>query len=192
MTIAATDASNNCVLTIEKRGTGASSSDYYVRVLAGLTIPGYVDGQGSVARFNNPLGITLSKSGFLFVADTNNRRIRRLDLGGSVTTFSGSGLSGTQDASSPLGASFIDPYGIAAEPSGYLYVADITGRNIRRISPTGVVSTVAGTASLSGTGDGTGNTGTFTFPFGIAVGPGGDVLVTDVNRIRLLQRIITN
>ncbi len=191
-TLVATDSFNNCVLTIEKRGTGASSADYYVRVLAGLTIPGYVDGQGSVARFNSPAGISLSKSGFLFVADVNNRRIRRLDLGGSVTTFSGSGLTGTQDASSPQGASFVEPFGIAAEPSGYLYVTDLTGRNIRRLSPTGVVSTVAGTASLPGTGDGTGNTGTFTFPVGIAVGPGGDVFVTDSNRIRILQRIITN
>jgi hypothetical protein len=191
-TLVATDSFNHCVLTIEKRGTGASSADYYVRVLAGLTIPGYVDGQGSVARFNNPAGISLSKSGFLFVADQSNRRIRRLDLGGSVTTFSGSGLNGTQDASSPQGASFAEPFGIATEPSGYLYVTDLGGRNIRRLSPTGVVSTVAGTANVPGTADGTGNTGTFNFPVGIAVGPGGDVFVTDSNRIRLLQRIITN
>lgn len=193
-TIAGTDFGSHCVYTIQRRGAGTTAAHYFVSRLAGSTtgVSGFVNGNRSAARFNVPRGITRTKSGLLFVADGNNRRIRRLDLGGEVTTFAGSGASGTLDSTNPLTATFVGPVGIAAEPSGYLYVSDLTGKQVRRISPTGAVSTVAGTSMLAGTLDGTGNTGLLSQPNGLAVGPGGDLFITDQHRIRLLQRIITN
>jgi hypothetical protein len=191
-TIAVTDSNNHSIKTIEHRGTGITSADYFVRRLAGSGSQGYQDGTGSSAQFSLPVGIAFAQSGYLYVSDSLNRRIRRLDLGGVTTTFSGSGTSGTRDSLTPLGASFTFPYGIAVGPSGYLYVADLNGRQIRRISPAGIVTTVAGTAVTQGYADGTGASGTFRTPGYVAVGPSGDVYVTDEHRVRLLQRIITN
>lgn len=190
-TIAVTDANNHNIKTIEHRGPGSTSADYYVRLLAGSS-QGYLDATGDSARFFLPTGIAFAPSGYLYVSDAANRRIRRLDLGGVTTTFSGSGASGTRDSLTPLGATFRFPFGIAVGPSGYLYMADLEGRQIRRISPAGIVTTVAGTAVTQGYADGTGASGTFRTPGYVAVGPSGDVYVTDEHRMRLLQRIITN
>jgi hypothetical protein len=183
------DKNNSKIKIIELRGTGDTASDYYVRVLAGSTA-GFNDGTGSGAQFLLPAGLALTKSGDIFVTDSN--KIRRVDLAGKVTTFAGSASSGSKDSPAPLSATFGIILGIAAEPSGYLYVADSTQRQIRRIAPSGAVTTVAGNAATIGNDDGSGNTATFNGLVGLAVGPGGDVYVTDRHRVRMVQRIITN
>ena len=188
------DSSNNAVKRITKTGPGSSSANYTVSLLAGSTAGalGTTDGLGSNARFFFPSGLTVTKSGYILVTDNGNFKIRRIDSGGVVTTFSGSGVSGSQDATTPLGANFVGIIGIAADPSGYAYVGDLGSLQVRRLSPSGIATTVAGTEFTAGSADGTGNSGLFLTVWGIAVAPGGDVWVLENSRIRILQRIITN
>jgi len=113
---------------------------------------GYQDGAGDVARFNRPAGLALGADGALYVADTNNHCIRRVDLAGNVTTFAGRpDLAGHADGTRGV-ATFDRPTGLASDASGTLYVADLSG--IRMILPTGVVATIPQFA---------------TAPFGVAV-----------------------
>lgn len=193
-TIVVADFGFHALKRITKPGSGSSSSDYLVSILAGSSsgVSGSTDGTGTAARFSNPCGLTLTKSGYILVADNSNSRIRRVDSGGVTTTFSGSGAFGAVDAATPLAATFASPYGVAADDSGYAYVADLASSQVRRLSPTGVATTVAGQAFVSGAADGTGFTGTLSDPRALAVSPSGDVWVLEGTRIRLLQRIITN
>lgn len=107
----------------------------------GFSGDGYADGTGTDARFYAPNGITYS-GGFLYVADTNNHAIRKLDIAsGTVSTLAGSGTAGSADGTGP-GASFNSPRGITKNGS-YLYVADTGNNTIRRIDiSTGIVSTI--------------------------------------------------
>jgi hypothetical protein len=188
------DSAVNVIKRINKQGTGSNPSSYFVSVFAGSSVgtAGYVDAVGSVARFSSPVAMAVTKSGYVLVADNINNRIRRIDSGGVTTTFSGSGAYGATDSTTPLGATFSDVQGIAADPSGYAYICDIRACQIRRLSPTGIVTTVAGTALLSGYSDGSGNTATFNDPRAVALSPGGDLWVLEGTRIRIVQRIITN
>ena len=195
-TLLVADSDNHTIKKIEKIGLGETAENYVVSNFVGSTTGVSGDNTsalGSSARFNTPTGLAFSKSGYLYIADSNNSRIKRCDLAGLVLNFAGSGSAGTKDGFFTA-ATFDNPTGLAIEPSGYLYVSDSAANQIRRISPNSVVTTVAGTAySSSGTvEDGTGATAGIASPKGIAVAPGGDLLVTAFTRIRLLQRIITN
>lgn len=193
-TVLVSDSGFNVIKKITKQGAGTSSANYLVTVFAGSPtgVAGYLDGVGTAARISSPLGMTFTKSGFILLADNGNNRVRRIDTSGSVTTFSGSGASGATDSTAPLGATFCSIYGVAAETSGYAYLCDLSSLQVRRLSPTGIVSTVAGTAFVSGPADGSGFSGLFNDPRALAVSPGGDVWVLEGTRIRLLQRIVTN
>lgn len=195
-TLLVADSNNHAIKKIEKVGLGDSADNYVVTHFVGSTsgVSGDVStALGSSARFNTPIGLALSKSGYLYIADSNNNKIKRCDLAGLVMNFAGSGADGTKDGFLSA-ATFVNPYGLAIEPSGYLYVSDSQGHQIRRISPFSVVTTVAGIANDSNSNpeEGTGATATIGSPKGIAVAPGGDLLTTSFTRIRLLQRIITN
>lgn len=101
----------------------------------GVNDPGsFADGTGTSARFSSPWGIAIDNSGNLYVADQGNNRIRKITLGGVVTTFAGSGTQGNQNG--PLSsAQFRSPTGIAVGPGGVIYVADQGNSVIRKITP---------------------------------------------------------
>lgn len=150
-----------------------------VSTLAGLAgNTGAVDGIGNAARFLYPYGIAVDNSGTLFVADTFNHTIRRIQSGGSVTTHAG--VAGQRGSTNGLGATarFNYPFAIAADASGSLYVADSFNHSIRRIDVASNVSLLAGSGS-SGSVDGTGVMAQFTQPSGIAVDQSGNVYVAD-------------
>ncbi|HEY5095576.1 MAG TPA: hypothetical protein VII69_10700 [Candidatus Eremiobacteraceae bacterium] len=150
---------------------------------------GFADGTGTQARFNNPLGITFDAAdGALYVSDPGNERIRRVTTDGSATTFAGgsnASFSGP-NAMSRWGV----PAGIAWDPvDGSLYVVDYFFNAVRRISPQGVVSSVAGNGSI-GSYDGVFEGAEFGHPVGIAVEPiTGNLYIADFgnNLIRLIQ-----
>jgi sugar lactone lactonase YvrE len=151
-----------------------------VSTLAGAAgVSGSTDNStGSSARFNSPSGITVA-SGAIFVADTLNHTIRRVSTGGNVTTFAGTaGSSGATDGTGSA-ARFNNPRGLAADSAGNLYVADTGNHVIRKITTGGVVTTLAGSAGLSGSTDGTGAAARFSSPRGVAVDSGGNVFVAD-------------
>ncbi len=151
-----------------------------VTTLAGrLNYPGAVDGQGTAASFSSPNGIATDSSGNVFVADSGNNVIRKISPTGVVSTIAGTALnSGYFDGTGPA-ASFNYPYGITVDSNGNVYVADTGNHLIRKISPTGIVTTLAGTVLTCGANDGTGTAAKFCNPQGLAVDTNGDLFVGD-------------
>ena len=152
-----------------------------VSTLAGSS-SGYMDGTGTAAQFNNPSGVAVDSSGNVYVADRINHRIRKIDSTGVVTTLAGSTSTGDDDGTGTA-AKFNQPYGVAVDSSGHVYVADRINHRIRKISPTGVVTTLAG--SSSGYMDGTGTAAQFSWSAGVAVDSSGHVYVADSNNHRI-------
>ena len=113
-----------------------------VTTLAGNGQPGFVDGAGSAARFNGPIGVAVDKDGMVFVADTYNDRIRRITPDGIVTTVAGDGVAGDLDGAA-LASRFDTPTALAADGAGNLYVADTQNGAIRKVTRAGMVSTLA-------------------------------------------------
>jgi sugar lactone lactonase YvrE len=155
-----------------------------VTTLAGFTVSGSSDGTGSAARFWFPYGAAVDSTGNVYVGDSSNHTIRKITSGGVVTTFAGlAGSNGSTDGTGSA-ARFYEPLGTAVDSGGNVYVADRYNYIIRKITPGGVVTTLAGLAGSLGSADGTGSAARFFQPRGVAVDSGGNVYVTDVvNRI---------
>jgi sugar lactone lactonase YvrE len=152
-----------------------------VTTIAGAAgVEGTADGARDAARFNRPKGLALDENGTLYVADHDNCAIRTISPDGVVDTLAGSpGSCGSTDATGTA-ARFLAPTGIAVDASGTLYVADTGNHTIRRITATGVVTTLAGQAGTSGSSDGTGSAARFASPWGIAIGDSATIFVTDL------------
>jgi gliding motility-associated-like protein len=149
-----------------------------VVTLAGQSgISGSANGNGTAASFDSPHGIACDAVGNVYVADKDNHLIRKITPAGMVSTFAGSGLPGSTDGSA-TNASFFEPWGIAIDQNGNLYVADTKNYKIRKITPAGVVSTLAGTG-VSGVTDGPALNAQFGFPTGIAVDAAGNIYVSE-------------
>jgi len=158
-----------------------------VAVLAGDGVPGTSEGIGTRARFSEPFGIVAAPDGTIFVADAGHAHlIRRVAPDGRVSTVAG----GARGFSDGLGSSaaFSTPSGLALAPDGTLYVADTGNHAIRRITPDGSVSTLAGDGS-PGYADGPAHQARFNGPIGVAVAPDGRIFVTDTynDRIRVID-----
>jgi sugar lactone lactonase YvrE len=146
-----------------------------VTTLAGSLV-GFENGPGSQAKFYSPYGLAVDSDGNVYVGDRSNRRIRKITPAGIVSTFAGSGIDGSTDGNATT-ARFGTPYGVALDAHGNLFVADPGNHRIRKITPGGVVSTLAG--SSQGYTDGTGGNAKFDRPVGIAIDRGGNVYVSE-------------
>ena len=172
----ATDLQQSAVLSVDlSQGT--------VTTLAGGA-PGDVDGRGADARFFFPEGIA-SCGGDLFVSDSGNNKIRKIAPDGTVTTHTGSegGIS-FQDGTLAE-ARFQAPDGIACDVDGKLFVVDFGNRRIRMITPSGIVTTLAGSLP-GGIHDGDATTARFGAPGSIAVDASGVLYLGDGSRLRTL------
>lgn len=142
-----------------------------VTTLAGSGSAGAADGTGSAASFSSPEGLALDKLGNLFVADTGNATIRKITPAGVVTTFAGSaGQTGTSNGTGSA-ARFSQPCALCFDTSGNLYVADRGNHLIRKVTPAGVVTTLAGKANTAEHKDGSGSLAIFNTPRGITYDP---------------------
>jgi streptogramin lyase len=149
---------------------------------------GSADGIGSDARFSDPSGVATDTRGNVFVADTGNNTIRKITPAGVVTTLAGSeGERGSGADGTGSAARFYGPAGVSTDSAGNVYVADTGNHTIRRITPAGVVTTVAGSPGLIGSADGAGSAARFNRPRGVAIDSGGNVYVADTgnNTIRI-------
>ena len=148
---------------------------------------GSTDGPASKALFGATAGVAVDANGNLFVADDGNTEIREISASGSVTTLAGqAGSPGTVNGTGST-ARFSDPQNLAIDQAGNLYVADGMGNTIRKVTPAGVVTTLAGSGA-AGSADGTGAAAQFNDPTGVTVDLAGNVYVADFgnNTIRVV------
>lgn len=148
---------------------------------------GYAAGAGNTARFDQLNGIALDTAGNIFVADTRNHCIRKINPSGVTSVFAGSpGNSGFSDGASDV-ARFNEPIGLVMNADGNLFVADSLNHRIRMILPTGEVSTYAGFTE-SGFTDGVGTAARFKTPSGLSIGAGGELYLADRlnHRVRII------
>jgi len=151
--------------------------DRMVSTIAGSGERGFADGSGAEAQFDHPFGVAVDSSDNVYVADTNNHCIRKITPTGMVSTIAGSGTAGFADGSGAE-AQFDHPFGVAVDSSDNVYVADTNNHRIRKITPTRMVSTFAGTGT-SGFVNGIGSTAQFNTPTGVVVDSRGNVYVAD-------------
>ena len=172
------DSGRKQLLTINEKGN--------VQVFAGDGVCPFVDGKhincfknGPVeqARFAGPSSLATDPQGNIYVGDTYEPRIRKIDTNGIVTTFAGTGKPGFKDGPGTI-AQFAQPEGLAFGADGFLYVVDTLNHRIRRIAPNGEVTTVAGTGAF-GRQNGAGNLATFRSPSGIAFDSQGAIYIAD-------------
>jgi serine/threonine-protein kinase len=157
--------------------SSSSNSTSYVTTLAGSGAIGATDATGTAASFNSPAGVAVDAAGNVYVADTFNNNIRKITSAGVVTTLAGSGTVGAVDATGTA-ASFFNPFGVAVDAAGNVYVGDYNNHKIRKITSAGVVTTLAGSGTV-GAVDATGTAASFYQPAGVAVDAAGNVYVAD-------------
>jgi DNA-binding beta-propeller fold protein YncE len=165
----------------------AISRDGSVRTIAGST-RGFADGEGPAARFDTPSAIAIDAHGTLFVADTGNNAIRRIDPNGVVTTVAGDTVRGYRDGPGPS-ARFDGPVGVAIDRDGRIIVADTYNDRIRVVETEGMVRTLAG--GDPGFADGPGESARFQTPCAVAVDASGTIHVADTGNgtLRVIDRM---
>jgi sugar lactone lactonase YvrE len=163
------DMSNDAVRKI--------TPDGQVTTLAGQAgVSGTADGFGSDARFNDPFGVAVDAAGNIYVSDTGNNSIRKITPGGMVTTLAGlPGYAGNDDGSAGT-ARFWNPQGLTVDAAGNIYVADTSNNTVRKITPSGAVSTLPALIGAK-----SGGSTQLSNPGGVAVDGAGNVYIADTN-----------
>jgi uncharacterized protein (TIGR03437 family) len=166
-------ASSGLITTIAGNGTPGFAGDNDVAISANIT---------------DVHGIAVDSGGIVYIADTGNSRIRKIDAKGIITTFAGTGTPGyTGDGTDAVKSGLWFPAGLALDGSGNLYVADYGNFTVRKITSAGVISTVAGSGTWGASGDGgAANKATLAAPMSLAIDSGGNIYIGDVgnNTIR--------
>jgi len=171
-----------------------ADGDYVVRrvspigiitTVAGTGTPGFSGdgGPATAAQLTNPNAVAVTADGGFLIADSGNRRIRRVSPTGTITTVAGTGTQGSAgDGGAATAAQLNNPSGLAATPDGGFLIADWFGNRVRWVSPTGMITTVAGTGSPSVFTDGDGGPATaanLTLPYAVATTPSGGFVIAE-------------
>lgn len=175
------DAGNHRLrrLNAERVSTFAGASWDWLK---GELLDGFADGPALQARFHHPMALVVDAKGIVYVADTDHHRIRKILPDGQVVSFVGTGSAGYMDGNAAV-ARFRRPQGLALDAAGNLYVADTDNHAIRKVSPLGIVSTLAG--GTQGFQDGLASDARFNFPAGLALTPEGSLLIADTHNHRI-------
>jgi sugar lactone lactonase YvrE len=161
-----------------------------VTTFAGNGIGGYSGdgGPAASAEINNVTGLAADPAGNIYLADQSNNRVRKVGTNGVISTFAGTGVAGFSGDNGPaLLAQLNGPIGVCVAPNGTVYVNDINNRRVRAISPSGMITTVAGNGGTTSSGDGGPATAaSMILPIRCTVDPTGNLYIADqgANKIR--------
>jgi uncharacterized repeat protein (TIGR01451 family) len=175
------DSQNSVVRKVSTAGV--------IGTAAGNGTAGYAGDSGSatLAKLNFPSGVAVTASGTLYIADSDNSRVRQVTSSGTITTVAGNGAYGGSG-----NAALVNPAGVAVDSGGNLYIADEGTNTVRKLSATGTISTIGGSAIYGYSGDGAAAvTAEFAYPAGVAVDTSGNVYVVDSYNSRV-RKIASN
>ena len=176
-----TDSGNRRIRKIDSTGT--------ITTIAGTGEFGFSgDGGPAVeAELYDPYGVAVDSAGNVYIADTSNRRIRKIDSTGTIITIAGTGEFGfSGDGGQAVEAELRNPYGVAVDSAGNVYIADVSDHRIRKVDSTGTIITIAGTGECCFSGDGgPAVEAELRNPYGVAVDSAGNVYITDVSNHRI-------
>ena len=167
-----------------------------ITTIAGTGEPGFSGdgGQATSARLRSPAGLAVDRHGDIFIADSGNNRIRKIDTQGIITTFAGRGACGKKtrlgDGGPATRASLCRPTGVAVDHAGDLFIADTGHDVVREVLPAGKIITIAGDRRRGvAANDRRADSTTLDSPTGVAVDAIGDVYIADTgnNRVRVLR-----
>ena len=166
-----------------------------IETVAGDGTAGFSGDEGPATQAslgNNPWGAGLDATGNLYIADTGNNRIRKVDSAGAIHTVAGNGIAGfSGDGGPAIAASLNGPFGVAVDAAGNIYIADTNNNRIRRVDAKGIISTVAGSDTFGFGGDGGPATAaTLYAPENIALDALGNLYIADWGnaRVRMVNR----
>ncbi|WP_143106614.1 S-layer homology domain-containing protein [Cohnella sp. OV330] len=181
------DTENNRIRRIDAAGI--------VTTIAGTDVAGFFGdgGPAAAAQLTSPTGIALDAAGNLYIADSGNQRIRKIDANGVISTIAGNGTQGYSGDGGPATAAAMNaPIGVALDPQGNLFVSELTNHVIRKIGTDGIVSTVAGDGTAGFAGDGgSAAAARLKSPVGVAADAAGNVYFADLGNLRI-RKIDTN
>ncbi|MGD0299632.1 MAG: hypothetical protein ABSE86_21285 [Bryobacteraceae bacterium] len=194
----AVDAAGNVYFTDDtnSRIRKVTISSGVVTTIAGNGKPNYSGDNGPALNAGlDPFDVAVDSQGNLYVADSLNSRVRKIALDGTITTVAGTGIAGyAGDGGPAVAAGIAFPTGVAVDGAGNLYIADHGNAVVRRVTATGLITTIAGTPGLSmpSAGDGGPAAGAQLDPWKVTVDPAGDVYVTDStnDRVRRLTLLV--
>jgi len=176
------DESNSAIREINLSGV--------ISTVAGNRIAGFSGdgGQASSAEIKYPEGVCGDKFGNIYIADLGNRRIRKVNTAGIISTYAGNGLyTYSGDGGPATSAGLVGPYRVAVDTAGNVYIADQSGNRIRKVDTAGIITTVAGTDTSGYSGDGGPATAAeLKDPYGLSVDISGNIYIADEgnNRVR--------
>src|ERR1035437_7954072 len=167
-----------------------------ISTVVGNGTPGF-SGDGSTAtsaEMNSPTGLAVDSSGNLYIADSLNRRIRKVASGGSISTFAGNGTFSYSGDGAPAGKAQLNtPQGVAADSSGNLYVADTLNNVVRKVSLNGTISNYAGNGGAGSSGDGNPAIGAqLNGPQGLALDAAGNLFISDTLNAKVRKVSVAN
>ena len=163
--------------------TTSTNAVYTVRNIAGTGQRGFSgDGGPAVqAQLSFPEDVTIDRNGNLYIADAGNHRIRKITPGGIISTYAGTGTAGySGDGGPALAAELNQPLGVTVDAQGNLFISDGLNYRVRKVSPDGIISTIAGNGTSGHSGDGGPATSAELYePLGLALDPSGNLYIAD-------------
>ncbi|MFI6473028.1 SMP-30/gluconolactonase/LRE family protein [Streptomyces sp. NPDC050516] len=172
--------------TAASTGTGpqpAGLMEGAIATVAGNGVGGFISdgGPGALTRLQYPYDVTVDKNGNLYIADRNNHRIRKVTPNGNITTIAGDGQAGYVSDGGPAVATRLHyPGGVAVDDAGNVFIADTYNHRIRKVTPNGNITTVAGNGEAGYVSDGGPAIATrLHYPYGVAVDRSGNLYIAD-------------